>query len=227
MKPPIHRLRKADIIWLNDNLCQAHSTSYLQHYGCYLKENPPSPFQERIGYFDIEACHLNPQFGYMISYAILDGDTDTILGRVLTPHEVRSGKVDSRLMKELCADLKKFHRIVVHYGGDRCFDIPFVRTRSIKFGLDFPLYKDVVVSDTWRMARQKLRLLSNKLENICKFFDISAKNHPLEPDIWQRAMVGNKDALEYIWTHNKEDVFSLRDVFKLLWPYVPQARTSI
>ncbi len=221
-------MKVADIRWLHSHLCKAHGHDFISHYSCYLKEKPlESPFIERIGIFDLETSGLKADFAYIFSYAILDDADDTVYGRVLTPHEIRSSVFDKKLVAEMCRDLKKFNRIVVHYGGDRRFDGPFARTRAIKHGCDFPLYKDILVTDTWLMSKNKLKLRSNRLAVICEFFGIEAKTHPLTPDVWQTASAGNKESLEFIWTHNVEDVQSTKKVYHLLERYVNKAKTSL
>jgi len=226
MIAPVRQLRKVDLEWLGTNYCK-HGHTYLEHYKCFIDEAPDaSPFKERVGYFDIEASNLNANFGYVFSYAIAT-DGEEVLGRVLRPSEIRSGTFDAKLMSELCKDLRKFHRIVVHYGGDGRFDCPFVRTRAIKAGTDFPLYKEIYVSDTWRFSRNKLKLSSNRLDTICKFFGIESKTHPMDFDRWCVAMTGNKEALEYIWAHNVEDAISLREVYNLLKPYARIGKESM
>ncbi|MCG6536345.1 MAG: ribonuclease H-like domain-containing protein, partial [Syntrophales bacterium LBB04] len=129
-----------------------------------MKESPDdSPFKERVGYFDIEASGLNATFAYMFSYCIIGSDGSQC-GRVLTPSEIRTGKFDEKLTEEMARDLRKYHRIVTYYGGDHRFDLPFVRTRSIKHGVDFPLYKEVYATDLYPIVRNKLKLHSNRLE---------------------------------------------------------------
>lgn len=227
MKIPIKQLKKSEIEWLAGNTCKAHHHSYLSHWECFIKEKPDtSPFTENVGYFDLETSGLAADFAFIFSYALLD-DNGKMLGRVLRPDEIQSGKFDKDLVGEMCRDLKNFHRVVVHYGGDRRFDCPFARTRAIKHGHDFPLYKDIFVSDTWLMAKNKLKLRSNKLGVICEFFGIEAKGHPLTPDVWQRACAGDKKSLGYIWTHNQEDVESMRKVYHLLKDYTNRNKVSI
>ena len=223
---PVKQLLKRELEWLGTHRCE-HGHTYLEHYSCFLEESPgDSPVYEKVGFFDIEASNLSADFGYCFSYALkeLDGD---IIGRVLTPREIRSFKFDEKLMKELCKDLRKFHRIVVHWGADRRFDLPFVRARALKFNLDFPLYKEIYCQDTWAMAKAKLKLSRNRLENICDFFGIPSKAHKLYPDAWQKALAGDKTSLDYIFTHNVEDVESLEAVWKKLNQYVRRSKTSI
>lgn len=181
---------------------------------------------EKIGFLDIEASNLSADFGYVFSYAlkVIDGP---IMGRVLKPNEIKKFIFDKKLMEELVIDLRQFDRIVTHYGTDRKFDIPFLRTRCLKYNLDFPCNKSIYVEDTFIMARSKLRLSRNRLENICDFLGIEAKNHKLNPPIWQKAMAGHKASLEYIWLHNKEDVISLEEVWKKIFQYVHHNKISI
>jgi len=228
LKAPINSMKLADIRWLYGWRCSAHSMDGISHYPCFLREKPlDSPFQERVGIFDLETSGLNADFAYIFSYSILDDTDGKVYGRVLTPREVRSSVFDKNLVVEMCRDLKKFNRIVVHYGGDRRFDAPFARTRAIKYGCDFPLYKDIWVTDTWLMSKNKLKLRSNRLAVICEFFGIEAKTHPLTPDVWQTASAGNGKSLEFIWTHNVEDVTSTQKVYHLLEGYVAKSKTSI
>ncbi len=228
MRPPVNSMRKDDILWLFNNRCKAHRMSYDSHYDCFLKEKPlDSPFVERVGIFDLETSGLKADFAYIFSYCILDDADDKIYGRVLTPREIRSSIFDKNLVAEMCRDLKRFNRIVVHYGGDRRFDGPFARTRALKHGCDFPLYKDICVTDTWLMSKNKLKLRSNRMAVICEFFGIEAKTHPLTPDIWQTAGAGNADSLSFIWTHNVEDVVSTKKVYHLLAKYSATSKTSL
>ena len=226
MTLPIRRLRKSDLEYLATHYCR-HGHQFISHYPCFLREKPKdSPFQERVGFFDLETSGLAADFAFIFSYALRD-DGGKLYGRVLRPEEIKSGKFDKNLVNEMCRDLRNFDRVVVHYGGDRRFDCPFARTRAIKHGADFPLYKDIYVSDTWLIAKNKLKLRSNKLGVICEFFGISAKEHPLTPDIWQTACAGNKKSLGYIWTHNVEDVDSMRKVYHLLENYTHKNKVSI
>lgn len=224
---PVRQLRKLDLEWLGTHRCKAHGHTFLSHYECYVKEQPDdSPFKERVGYFDIEASGLNATFAYMFSYCIVGSD-GSLCGRVLKPGEIRSGKFDEQLTQEMADDLRKYHRIVTYYGGDHRFDLPFVRTRSIKHGVDFPLHKEVYATDLYPIVRNKLKLHSNRLEVVCKFFGIPAKTHPMEPEGWCKAQSGDEKWLQYIWDHNVEDCESLQKAYELIIPYANVGRTSI
>ena len=220
------KLLKKDFIWLANHRCQ-HGERYLQHPACFFKEKPEgAPVVERIGFLDIETSNLHGNFGYIFSYCIkeLDGD---ILGYCITPDEIRKHLFDKNLMKQLCVDIKKFHRIIVYWGKNYRFDIPFCRTRALKWGFPFPEHKDLVVNDLFDVVKSRLRLHRNRLENACNFLDIPSKEHRLDPDIWQKAMSGDQRALDWIYEHNKEDVVSTEAVWKKVYMFYPNPNTSI
>lgn len=227
MRAPVKRLLKREVDWLGINSCK-HSHSYLEHYACFLEEKPKDcPFVERIGFLDIETSNLDGDFGIIFSYGIKPLNVDKILGRVVTQQEMRRHVFDRKLVAECVQDMKKFHRLIVHWGKDRRHDIPWIRTRALLYGIDFPGYKDLYVEDTFDLAKSKLKLHRNRLETICSFFDIPSKGHPMHPKMWQKAQTGDKESLEWIWKHNLEDVYSLEAVWKLLKDFGPRRKTSV
>jgi uncharacterized protein YprB with RNaseH-like and TPR domain len=119
--------------------------------------------------------------------------------------------MDKGVVKQCVEDMRKFDRLTFHY-GDR-FDIPFLRTRAVYHGLDFPLYKEIKGTDTCSILWKKFKLHSNRLEAACKFFGIESKAHPIKQDIWITALGGNKKSLDYILTHCREDVASLEALY--------------
>jgi len=228
MIAPIRTLRKKDVEWLGTNRCQAHRHTYLEHYQCFQKEKPDTaPFQEKIGFFDIETTGLKADFHYVYSYA-LRADTGELYGRVLTRDEIRGGVFDRNLIKEIPRDLMRFQRIIVHWGTDRKFDFPFCRSRALHYHYkNFPRYKDLFVTDTWVMAKNKLCLRNNRLATVCEHLGIKAKSHPLTGLLWLQAGIGEPIALRYIWDHNVEDVDAMRDAYCIMEPYCLKGRKSI
>jgi len=226
----LNRLKKEEIIYLYNHRCKHHHRFIeIVHPNClkeFLKNN--NMIQERIGFLDIESTGFNADFDYIISYAIYDEQEDKILGRVLTKKEVLNWKVlDNKLMKEFCRDVRKFDRLVVYWGKDRRHDLPFLRSRAIKAKADFPLYKEILVTDLYDICKGKLRLHGYRLEHVCKFLNIPAKQHPLDGDMWLRAKLGDKPGLNYVWEHNKEDVVSMREVYWTMEKYARNPKVSI
>jgi DNA polymerase III epsilon subunit-like protein len=154
-----------------------------------------------------------------------------LIKRAISLEDLHNAKFDKNLIAQFIKDANSFTRLIFHYGNDRRFDLPFLRTRAVKWGLPFPRYKCVYVSDTYPILRNKFKLHSNRLETACDFFDIPAKQHKLKPDVWLEMITGNKrrmkHAIEYILTHNIEDVLSLEKLWEKISPYVKIGKTSI
>lgn len=220
----ISKFTKEELIWLSTHTCK-HGHKYINHYTCYAKERNKMR-QERIGFLDIESSDLNANFGVVLSYAIkeLDG---SVVGRVLTPEEIKGGEYDKTLMKECVRDMVKFDRLVGFYCKNRRFDFPFIRSRCLKHRVWFPTYKDIIVTDVYDMAKTKLRLRSNRLQSVCEFLDIPSKGHKLDPDNWRRCLAGDQKALDYVWTHNVEDVVSTEKVWRRLVEFQAPSKSSI
>jgi len=223
---PVKQLTKAEIVWLGTHRCKCEHT-YLEHYNCYVKENPQ---HQSVGFLDIEASNLKAPFGIVYTYCIkeLDG---VLLKRAVTLKELYEEKYDKELLKQFIKDTERFGRLVVHYGTDYKFDLPFLRTRAVKWNLPFPEYKFTYASDTWSIAKSKFCFHSNRLETICQFFGISCKKHKLNPNVWIKMFTGNpklmQQALNYIMKHNIEDVMSLEALWKKINKYANISKTSI
>ena len=195
-----------------------HRHTFLEHPHCY--ERKP----EKIGFFDIESSNLHADFGILLSYAIkeLDGD---IYGAVISPKELRSAKLDNGIVKKCIQDMRRFDKIITYYGTR--FDLPFVRARAMLYGLDFPVYKEIKHTDVYYWARAKLCLHRRRLQTVCDFLGIPAKEHPMTPNQWTTALTGNRASLDYIFVHNKEDVVSLEEVYKRLIDFTANRANSI
>lgn len=204
-----------------------HRHNGLSHSNCYDEKNG---LIEKVGFLDIEATHLKAPWGIVLTYCIkeLGGK---LIARSVTRQELYHEKYDKELLKDLINDIKQFTRIVVQYGTDRKFDLPFLRTRAVKWKLDFPTYKSLFVTDTHTILKNKFCLHRNSQEVACDFFGIPAKQHKLKPNIWTGMISGNpriiQKTLNYVLTHNKEDVISLEKLYKKINVFVPRSKTSI
>lgn len=198
------------------------------HRPCYTRFLDIAP--EVIGFLDIESSNLVANYGQVYCYCIkeLDGP---ITQRTVTLKELYDGKQDKEVLRQFCKDITKYDRLILHYGIDRKFDLPFLRARAVKWRLPFPENKFCWVNDTQVVSRNKLKLSSNRLAVICDFLDIVSKKHPIRPDIWADMTSGNpkrmQRSLNYITVHCQEDVICLEPVWKRLSPYVLLGRKSI
>jgi uncharacterized protein YprB with RNaseH-like and TPR domain len=163
-----------------------------------------------VGFFDLETSNLNANWGIILSYCIL-GDDGVLYKQLIKPKNIFSGDFDKNVCTQFCEDARKFDRLIGWY-SER-FDAPYARTRCLYHNLDFPIYKEIKHTDAWRVARNKLKLHSNRLGVVAPFFGIAAKDHPLNPNIWLKCLSGNQEALDFVLTHNIEDVESLKKVW--------------
>lgn len=228
-----NRLRKDEILWLFNHKCSRHNRRYTVHPACYdwdkdhgfLPSETPIA-EEKVGFLDIESSGLQADFGYILSYCIKEAKSK-ILERVLTTKEIRNSVFDKMLVKQLIGDIEKFDRLIVYWGNNYRFDIPFIRSRAIYWGWDFPAYKELYLTDCFNDVKGKLRLHNNRLGTACRFLDIPAKTYPLQPTIWMKALAGNKESLHYILKHNREDVVATEMLWDKLERYDRLSKTSI
>ena len=224
MEVPVRKLLKSELIWLGENLCR-HGHCFLSHYNCFITEEPSTaPMQENIGIFDIKTTGLKANWSHMLAWCMKEHGKKTVHSDLLTRKEVRD-KNDERIVRSAIKEIEKYDRVVTYYGTR--FDIPYTRSRAIYHGIEFPEYRDLYHTDLYFMARSKFCLSSNRLKTICEFFNIPAKDHPMTPELWQRAGAGEEKALNTILTNCKEDVDSTDKVFNLLLRHIMVTKRSI
>ena len=224
MRVPVRKCLKQDLIWFGENFCR-HNHTYLEHYSCYRAEQPSTaPMVEKIGVFDIETTGLPANWSIMAAWCMLDHTTGEITHDLMSRREMRD-RTDKRLIKSACKEIKKYDRIIGWYSSR--FDIPYVRTKALYHGLDFPAYKDLYHTDLLYVSRQKLRLSSNRLEAVCQYFEIPAKGHKMTPKLNNELQAGEQEALNDVLEHCKEDVWSTNEVFLQLLNHMMITKRSI
>jgi len=174
-----------------------------------------------IGYLDIEASQLNANFGWMYSWAIKTAGKAKVDYAIVTRQEILNGVLDKRIIQELVDKIKEFTLIYTYYGSR--FDIPFIRTRALEWGIEFPAYGEINHRDLYYLVRSRMKLHRNRLENACDLLGIKGKTH-LEPKMWVLANTGNKEALQYILKHNIYDVKILEELHERLAKFEARGR---
>lgn len=212
--------KKADILKMNAYRCE-HSHSGIEHPQCYLRAHGKDL---KRCFFDIETTGLSGNWDYMITYSIKPEDSDEIICGSITKKEIDDGTFDKRIVQECIDNLMKFDRIYGFYSTK--FDIPFLRTRALELGIEFPMYGAISHKDIYYIARYKLKLHSNRLATVCDFLSIKGKTHQ-NPATWRLAKGGNKKALEEILEHNKWDCIILQKVYERLRNFVKEDNKSI
>lgn len=218
---PVARLKKDEIVWLASHRCK-HSHTYLEHYSCYISENPN---RGTIGFFDIETSNLAANYGIMYCYCILDNATNKIYERTITSHELKSGDMDKRVVQQCVNDLKRFDRVVTYYGTK--FDISYIRSRAVYHGIDFPAYGEIVHTDLYYVVRHKFRLNSNRLATACEFLLGNTNKTAINFNFWIKAMGGDKESLKYITEHCEYDVIDLKRLYNKIIPYKKRLDVSV
>jgi len=178
----------------------------------------------RIGFLDLETSSFDADAGIILSYSLklLNGELFT---GVITRKEILSGRDDYRLVKELVSLIRDNVDIVATYYGTG-FDIPFLRSRAIVQNIPFFQQKEKYHLDIYYWVKYLLKLHRNSLDSATAFLSIEGKNH-VDLKIWNRARVGDKEALEYVLNHNIEDVKILEELFVKLQGYKPITRRSL
>jgi len=221
----------SDLRWAATHRCKHHHL-YIEHPACYVSDFnttlPPSQRAERIAFFDIEATNMDANFGIMISWVVKELDRDDLYVDYLMPKDITTfefDKPDTRIVQNLINILSQFDRVVGHYSSK--FDLPFVRTRALYDGLDFPSYGQLYQDDTWSVARTKLKLNSNKLDVIALALFGETQKTRIEFKYWIGALHADKQSIDYIVDHNKKDVIDLEKVWKAIHKFQRPAKRSI
>jgi len=106
------------------------------------------------------------------------------------------------------------------------FDLPFIRSRCLYHGIDFPMFGDIKHLDVYYMVKSKLCISRKSLENACRLIGVKGKTH-LDGKYWIKALTGDKKALGYILNHNEKDVEILEKLYNRLIDYVKGTKKSI
>jgi len=223
-------MRLEEILRLHRWRCK-HGHPGTVHCACALREGITA---EKVGFIDIETSNLDANFGIMLTYCIKEEGKKKIWSGRITKKELRDGTLDRRIVAKCIKDMRRFDRLVGHYSSK--FDIPFVRTRAIHWHIDdtFPEYGQIMHTDVWRLAKNLLKLNSNRQSTVAEAvightgdgIECSMKTR-IDPRHWIAALTGDKEALDYIYEHNVIDVIELEKNYEVLKKFSRKVNTSI
>lgn len=175
--------------------------------------------KSKIGFFDLETTNLNASIGMILcgSIKVKGGTTITY---VAAPGE--DGLLtDKQACIDLRDDLESMDYVSTYYGTR--FDLPFINTRLLIHG-ERPINK-IRHIDLYFTPRFKLKLHSNRLAVVLEtLFGKSGKTQ-IDFALWNRAHMGNKEALDYVIEHCVADVEELEKVFNKLRGFVNLSAT--
>jgi len=170
-------------------------------------------------YFDLETTNLKANFGRILCASVAD-----MFGNVRTfrideaPYARERRRDDVALAVALRDYLEQFDVILGWYS--KMFDVPYLNTRLL-IGNERPLRADIMHVDAiWKAKKGSMALHSARLDALAKTFRLDVQKTGLDPEIWNDAADGDKEAMDYVVEHCEADVLVLRKVFHVLKPLI-------
>lgn len=174
----------------------------------------------RIIAWDLECSNLSADFGIILTFGskiVGEGDVEVLN---ILDYTDRSGdliRAEKRLLKDITERLLDADVWLGHYA---CYyDVPFLNTRLLYHGLPV-VPANFALIDTWKIARNRLKLRNNRLATISSFLKTLDEKNAIKPEQWLRALGGHRPSMDYIVEHNRRDVLVLEEVYNQLRPLV-------
>lgn len=209
----------------------SHNHTREEHPSCYNKFHA---IDQNIGFIDIETEDLRADYGIIFGYCIKDSKSNKIYEDCITIQDIKKyhskerDKIpceDKRVLESLIRDMGKFTRLVGHYSSR--FDMPYIRTRAVMCGIQFPIFGSFIQTDTWMILKNKFKLSRNSLQNSCqKLVGMTEKDH-LSLSIKHGCLRGEKWALKDTMKHCRQDVRDTERLYNLIYSYAKETRSSI
>lgn len=161
--------------------------------GPLLHEGPGAPLRQII--FDLETWGLDRGWGVtLVASFLIHGESDGPK-RITLKHRDsqawKSGKrSDDREMAEEVFKILNRGGIAYAHNGDR-FDIPWLRTVGLKYGLQMPRIKLI---DPCQIAWKRYRTGRNSLEALAQFLGLEQSKLHISPDVWRGALMDDDTA---------------------------------
>lgn len=200
-----------------------------------LSGNPPEGVaQAEILYLDIETApnvatvwsfwKQNIGFNqiledwYMLTWAGAWGDgevfSDSLIHHPTWEQDVSD---DGRLLHNLWHQLDRADIVIAH-NGDK-FDLPRMNARFLVHGLPPPSPYQTI--DTLKVLKRKFQFGSNSLAYVTRVLGIPTKTDPGGMETWVKCIQGDVEAMRTMESYNKDDIVSLRALYKELQAWVP------
>ncbi len=175
--------------------------------------------------FDLETTDLEADRGVVLvacyESSKQPGKITTLRNDVINKKDWCRGKRgnDREIVRAMCEAINA-HDVIVGHNAMR-FDIPFLRTRCLRWGL--PPLKETKCVDPLQIAWRKFKLRSNRLGSVSDHLGISDRKTPLDMSVWADAMLnGSKDAMNLITEHCEADIRVLSGVLPHVKPFIRQ-----
>lgn len=157
--------------------------------------------------WDLETSNLQASIGFLLCCVIKPWAEDPIVFRIdESPNYDHDRSNDRWIAKRIKETLEEFD-IAIAYNGQR-FDAPFLNTRLMIHNLK-PMAIGIKHLDPLYAARYRMRLHSNRLETVIETLNLKTKKTPLNGNIWIKAAVGVKQAMDQVVDHCVKDAYAL------------------
>lgn len=210
---PLASLRKDELVYRATHRC-IHRHTYIEHPQCLPVD------RQRIGFLDIETFSLDADYGMILTWAIKTAGSDEIVTGAISARDIKrykGGREDKRVVAELVAAMQKYDLLVTYYGSR--FDVPYIRTRALVCGVEFPEFGVLQHHDLYYLAKYRLKLSRNSLDNVCRTVIGATEKTRVSGPVWREAARGNKKALAEILDHNRRDVRDTERVYDALFRF--------
>jgi uncharacterized protein YprB with RNaseH-like and TPR domain len=170
--------------------------------------------------FDIEASNLNADFGIVLTFGskiVGKGKPEVINILDYVGEDKDLIRAEKRMLKDICKVMLASDVWLAHFGIH--YDLPFLNTRLLYHGLPV-LPPNFPFIDTWKIARNRLKLRNNRLVTISEFLGTKDEKNAIKPEQWLRALGGHRASMAYIVEHNRRDVLVLEETYLRLRPLV-------
>jgi len=181
--------------------------------------------QYKMGYLDIETTGLDADFSTILTWSIKEKDGKVVFD-CITKKELFDNGNEKRILESLLKEMKKYKILVGYYSGSMHFDIPYIRTKMLRYNLDFPEYGSIYHFDLYNVVKSRLKLSRSSLDNVCNYLGINGKTK-FDKDWWRKAHWGDPEALKYVLLHNIGDVEITEKLHNRLVTFRRWTKTSI
>jgi uncharacterized protein YprB with RNaseH-like and TPR domain len=160
----------------------------------------------RAAFFDVETTSLKPEWGNIISGAILDNEGN--------PPNLLFSVPGDFADKQLCVSIRdalESYDMIIGWSSKR-FDVPFLNHR-LNVHYERPLNQPNHF-DLQTYAVKKYRTTYRSQEEFCKAFSVP-HSEPYDAHIWRMAVdEKDSDAMSYIQSKNVDDVLNLSKLYE-------------
>ena len=164
----------------------------------------------RMGFYDIESTDLGAMMGRVLCLSVAD-EFGIVTTKTYADFDGKSILDDAPLVEWIMRELDQYD-ILVSWNG-KLFDKPFLNARAMK-GLVVPMFPLKMHIDLmYQFKGSQARFGSAKMDNVAKALGVPHQKTPLDFETWERASVGDQDALESVVEHCEADVLTMRDIF--------------